>query len=127
MIHSLHRLRVRLQNLFFGRHLEKEMEQEISHHLELQTAELRDEGVSADEAAFAARRMFGNIANIHERCREEQYLMWLRQLGQDLRYGGRTLCRTPVFTLAVVLTLAWGIGANTAIFSLVDEIFLIVF
>jgi len=110
--------------LFRARQLEDDMAAEMRHHLDLLAEELVAQGLSPAEAAARARREFGPVDRIREDCREERGFLWLSQLGQDLAYAGRTMARAPGFTIAAVLTLAFGIGVNTGIVSLADQILL---
>jgi macrolide transport system ATP-binding/permease protein len=104
------------------RHKEEELREELQFHLE-EEAELH-RGVSADEARFAARRELGNVTLLREDTRSAWGWPFFEQLWQDLRYAFRTLKGNRLFTALAVLSLALGIGANTAIYSFMDAILL---
>jgi len=101
-----------------------DLERELASDLELEEEELREDGVPADEARYAARRAFGNATLIREQTREAWGWRWLESFVRDLQYSVRRLRKSPGFTSVVVLTLALGLGANTAIFTLVQGILL---
>ena len=113
-----------LCRLFTRRKMEVELDKELCFHFESQVADKVRSGIPENEARRQTRIEFGGIAQIKEDCRERRGTLWLESTVQDVRYGLRRLRRSPGFFSIVVLTLALGLGANTAIFSLVQGILL---
>src|SRR5215470_9864958 len=110
----------RLRMLTHRRQFDADLEEEMRLHLELRQQEQRESGLTEEDARAAARRRFGNATYLKEESHIAWGWEWLENLAQDARYGARVLRKSPGFSTIAVLTIAVGIGATTAIFSVVD-------
>jgi predicted permease len=110
--------------MFRGKRTTKDFAEEIQSHLELEAEQLQREGLTKENARWQARRKFGNVSAAQERFYLQSRWVWLDNLLRDLKIGVRSLLGSPGFTITVILTLALGIGANTAVFSVMNSVML---
>jgi predicted permease len=120
----LARLALRFHSLVAGRAADAALRREMHDHLDELIAEHRARGMNATEARRAALREFGPVAQLEEQCRDTRRVWWLSHIGRDLRYGLRSLTRQPLLFAAAALSIGVATAANTAVFTLVDELLL---
>src|SRR5262249_42739602 len=120
----LKRLFARISNLLNHEQAERDMNREIISHLTLLQDEFERQGLHAEQARLAARRAYGGVEQAKELHRAERSIVWIEQVLQDARHACRSLAKSPVFVAIAILSVAFGIGVNTAIFTLVNGIML---
>ena len=120
----LRRLRLRLRSILDGARLDRELDDEVRFHIEEQIDANVAAGMSPEQARSAALRAFGGVEQRKEECRDTRRVSWAVDAARDLRHGLRLLVKSPLFAAVAILSLGIGIGANVAMFSVVDALLL---
>src|SRR5262249_32173646 len=119
---TVDKIRLRFRSLAFRSKVDEQLDAELAFHLEQQIQENLAAGMDRDAAEHAARRTIGGIAQIKDQCRDTRRVGWVMDLVGDVRFGVRSFAKTPALAITIIGTLALGIGANTAVFSIADAL-----